>query len=383
MEASAQSMGNTSGKPVKKKVLFLLEAFDKGGIEKVTLDIVNNLDPKQYDITVQTFWFGGYCQSQVHDNVKVIPFFFRRYVRGIIRLIDYLPPKLLYRLFVHGDYDVEIAASDGGAAKVISGSTNKKAKKVCWVHMDVTKRGSQLKEFRNAETAKLIYSKFDVIVPASEACADSFREKFGSDYSISVKRNPLPVDEILRKASEPFSFANTGGIKIACIGRLVEQKGFDRLLIACRRVIDDGMSDFTVHIAGDGPKRAELEQTIHKLGLQETVYLYGYCSNPYSMLRQADAFVLSSRDEAFPLVVGESLIVGTPVVATDCCGVREWLEDDKFGRIVPNSTDGIYDGLSAILQNPEILTQFRARIPEAQEKLAFQKALDDFEELLK
>lgn len=382
MEASARSMGNTGGKPVKKKVLFLLEAFDKGGIEKVTLDIVNNLDPKQYDITVQTFWFGGYCQSQVHDNVKVIPFFFRRYVRGIIRLIECLPPKLLYRLFVHGDYDVEIAASDGGAAKVISGSTNKKAKKICWVHMDVMKRGSQLKEFRNAETAKPIYSKFDVIVPVSEACADSFREKFGTCYSFSVKRNPLPVDEILRKSSEPFPFAKTNGINIACIGRLVEQKGFDRLLIVCRRLIDNGLSDFNIHIAGDGPKREELEQTIHKLGLQETVHLYGYCCNPYSMLRQADVFVLSSRDEAFSLVVGESLIVGTPVVATDCCGVRDWLEDDKYGMIAQNSIDGIYAGLSAILQNPEILSRYRAKIPEAQIKLSFQKALSDFEEVL-
>ena len=148
----------------KTKVLFLLEGFDKGGIEKVTLDIVNNLDPEKYDITVQTFWFGGHCQSQVKPHVKVIPFFFRRYVRGVIRLIDYLSPKMLYRLFVHGDYDVEIACSDGGAAKVISGSTNTHARKVCWVHMDVVQRGSKLKEFTNADTARPIYSKFDVIL---------------------------------------------------------------------------------------------------------------------------------------------------------------------------------------------------------------------------
>ena len=110
-------MGSVDTKPVKKKVLFLLEAFDKGGIEKVTLDIVNHLDPEKYDITVQTFWYGGHCQSLVISNVQVIPFFFKRYVRGIIRLIEYLPPKMLYRLFVHGKYDVEIAASDGGPQK--------------------------------------------------------------------------------------------------------------------------------------------------------------------------------------------------------------------------------------------------------------------------
>ena len=37
----------------KKKILFLLEAFDKGGIEQVTLDIVNHLNPEKYDITIQ------------------------------------------------------------------------------------------------------------------------------------------------------------------------------------------------------------------------------------------------------------------------------------------------------------------------------------------
>lgn len=121
-------MGDNACGPYIMKVLFLLEAFDVGGIEKVTLDIVNHLDSEKYSITVQTFRYGGHFQSLVNDKIKVIPFFSKPYVRGIIRLIQYLPPKLLYRLFVHGDYDVEIAASDGGAAKVISGSMNKMAK---------------------------------------------------------------------------------------------------------------------------------------------------------------------------------------------------------------------------------------------------------------
>lgn len=74
----------------KIKVLFLLEAFDKGGIEQVTLDIVNNLDPNKYDITIQTFWYGGHCQSLVNKNIKVLPFFFKKYIPGVIRLIEYM-----------------------------------------------------------------------------------------------------------------------------------------------------------------------------------------------------------------------------------------------------------------------------------------------------
>lgn len=375
-------MGNVDTKSVKKKVLFLLEAFDKGGIEKVTLDIVNHLDPEKYDITVQTFWYGGHCQSLVNSNVQVIPFFFKRYVRGIIRLIEYLPPKMLYRLFVRGKYDVEIAASDGGAAKVISGSTNKKAKKICWVHMDVVERGSKLKEFKNADTARRIYDKFDLIAPVSKSCAEKFKQKFGNDYPFEVVRNPLPVSEIIAKSNESFELPKTDGINIVCIGRLVEQKGFDRLLEACKRIIDDGIMNFRICIIGEGPERNNLENVIARDKLSPFVELVGYQSNPYKYLKQADMFLLSSRDEAFPLVVGESLVVGTPAVATDCSGVDEWLESGKYGMIVDNSVDGIYQGMAAILRNPELINQYRTRIPEAQAKISFEQALADFEKIL-
>ena len=236
----------------KKKVLFLLEAFDKGGIEQVTLNIVNHLNPEKYDITIQTFWYGGHCQSLVNPNVKVKPFFFRKYVRGIIRLIDYLPPKLLYRLFVRGDYDVEIAASDGGAAKVISGSKNKKAKKICWVHMDVVNRGSRLKEYKTPNSARRIYEKFDLIVPVSEACKDRFAEKFGYDYPFCVKRNPLPVDDILRKAAVKTDIPSNKGVRFVCVGRLEEQKGFDRLIEACKQICTTTEHPFHVNIVGGG-----------------------------------------------------------------------------------------------------------------------------------
>ena len=366
---------------MKKKILFLLEAFDKGGIEKVTLDIVNNLDPEQYEITVQTFWFGGHCQSLVRPEVNVIPFFFKRYVRGVIRLIEHLPPKWLYRLFVKGKYDVEIAASDGGAAKVIAGSTNKKAKKICWVHMDVVERGSCLKEFQNPVTAGKIYEKFDLIVPVSQACQDKFVQKFGAGYPLEVKRNPLPDKEIRQKAVAEAVSLPADRTNFVCLGRLVEQKGFDRLLQVCKKIRDEGAPAFHVTVLGDGPLRQQLEQQRQQLGLEETVEFLGYCDNPYPWLRAADAFLLTSRDEAFPLVVGESLIVGTPVVATDCAGVSEWLENGRYGVIMENSVDGIEQGMRTALEQPEVLKECRSRLPQAQGKISFEQALLDFENI--
>ena len=367
----------------KKKVLFLLEAFDKGGIEKVTLDIVNNLDPEKYDITVQTFWYGGHCQNQVKSHIKVIPFFFRRYVRGIIRLIAYLPPKLLYQLFVHGKYDIEIACSDGGAAKVISGSTNPHSRKICWVHMDVVERGSKLKEFVDAKTANRIYSRFDLIVPVSEACKIKFETKFGCNYPIQVVRNPMPVADILRKSNafQPdFSRRET---TFVCIGRLVEQKGFDRLIHVAYDLKTKLSRPFHIYIIGDGPERETLETTISDLDLNNEITMLGFKDNPYPYLKQADWFLLPSRDEAFPLVVGESLIVGTPVIATDCSGVREWLKNDYYGKVLSNSSKGILSGMEQVLIDPEILIKYRCNASEALQEISFENGLLEFEAILR
>lgn len=346
-------MGNADKRPVKKKILFLLEAFDKGGIEKVTLDIVNNLDPEKYDITVQTFWYGGHCQSLVNPNVKVIPFFFKRYVRGIIRLIAYLPPKMLYRLFVRGKYDVEIAASDGGAAKVISGSTNKNSRKICWVHMDVVERGSKLKEFRNADTARPIYEKFDLISCVSKNGLNRFIDKFGKYPNMNTAHNPILTDEIRVKACESVPYFKTDGvIRFVSVGRLAVEKGFDRLIEASERLKKSGYNDFKVHIIGDGEQKESLKRLIRDYHLEDTVILEGFSPNPYPFVKNADFYVCSSTDEAYSLSVGESLILGTPVLATSCSGTVEWLGDSEYGIIVENSTDALFLGMKNILDNP-------------------------------
>lgn len=333
---------------MKKKILFLMEAFDKGGIEKVTLDIVNGLDPEKYDITVQTFWYGGHCQSQVKSHVKVLPFFFKRYVPGIIRLIEHLPPKWLYRLFVRGKYDVEIAASDGGAAKVIAGSSNKKARKVCWVHMDVVERGSKLKEYQDPHTARKIYERFDTIACVSSQCLDKFRRKFGDYPDMRTVHNPLPDEDICKKATE-YTVERTAAVEFSTVGRLAVEKGFDRLIEASRRLRDEG-HDFRVHIVGDGEKRDRLNGLVARYELQDTVLLHGYAADPYPYIAAADWYLCTSLDEAYPLSVGEALLLGTPVMGTDCSGVREWLGTNEYGMVLPNSTDGIYAGMKAALE---------------------------------
>jgi len=58
--------------------------------------------------------------------------------------------------------------------------------------------------------------------------------------------------------------------------------------------------------------------------------------------------------------VTESLIVGTPVVSTNCSGAKELLgEQDEYGLVVDNSEEGIYQGMKKMLSNPELLSHYK------------------------
>ena len=66
-------------------------------------------------------------------------------------------------------------------------------------------------------------------------------------------------------------------------------------------------------------------------------------------MSQCDCFVCSSRTEGYSLVIAEAMCVGLPVISTRCAGPEEILEGGKWGVIVDNSTDGLYEGMRQML----------------------------------
>jgi glycosyltransferase involved in cell wall biosynthesis len=87
---------------------------------------------------------------------------------------------------------------------------------------------------------------------------------------------------------------------------------------------------------GEGPERKTLEAEIARLGLDSEVALPGFFQNPFSFMKRARTFVLSSEYEGLPNVLIQAMAFGTPVVATDCnCGPAEILAGGAFGELVP------------------------------------------------
>ena len=90
---------------------------------------------------------------------------------------------------------------------------------------------------------------------------------------------------------------------------------------------------FRWYFAGSGPLYEDIRRRRDALGLGPCVTLTGYMENPCPLLARCDALVLFSEYEGTPGTIDEAKTLGVPVIANDVGGVREMLEDGRYGKI--------------------------------------------------
>lgn len=182
------------------------------------------------------------------------------------------------------------------------------------------------------------YRRADAIVAVSQGVADDLQIHFDLPVSLlHVIHNPVVTPQIIQQAcEEPLHpwLAAAGPPVILGVGRLRRQKDFPTLIRAFDRV--RRQHDCRLIILGEGKERSTLENIVRNLSLENHVSLPGFAPNPFSYMRRAAVFVMSSAWEGFGNVLVEALAVGVPVISTDCpSGPREILADGHYGDLVP------------------------------------------------
>jgi glycosyltransferase involved in cell wall biosynthesis len=183
-----------------------------------------------------------------------------------------------------------------------------------------------------------------IIVPSLGVKTDLVKNYRANAARIEVVYNGIDIERVRQAANGALSIKKDGcWIVSAC--RLGEQKDFSTLLQAFR-VIRNRLKAKLV-LVGDGELKDDILRISSDLGLEDDVILTGFKDNPFPYIAGADVFVLSSFYEGFGNVIVEAMVLGIPVVASDCpSGPGEIIQDGINGFLVPV---GDYEEMARII----------------------------------
>ncbi|WP_336686699.1 glycosyltransferase [Chryseobacterium bernardetii] len=377
----------------KKKILIRIGSLRHGGAEKVLINFLKNLPKDKYEVDLLINLYTGMYIQEVPSWVKLhyllkgemittnrpheIPV---KAFRVLYQKMFLMFPSLLYKFILKNKkYDVEIAAIHGMYKEILS-SPQKDSKKIVWVQNDIF----NLKEY----TPEIIrqFFNFDKILVISNKLKEEMQKLARNEkekQAVVKIFNPIDSQDTLRKAEveiNDYPFSKDLPTFVT-IGTVYPQKGYDRLLDVHKKLMDEGLKHQII-IIGDGFDFENIHAKLNQLGLQDTVKMLGFRSNPYPYLKTSDFYVMSSRHEGFPTIIAEALILNKPVVSTDVSGIKDLLQDGKLGLITANSEDGIYEGMKQFLIHPELPKQYEKEIAETELPFVLEKSVAHLQEII-
>jgi glycosyltransferase involved in cell wall biosynthesis len=207
--------------------------------------------------------------------------------------------------------------------------------------------------FREISDTGRLFGRLSVTTPrtvvANSAAAISNAVMWGVARSkLHLLPNVVDTAQFLpteRRAGRP--------VRLTAVGRLSEEKQFDRFLSVLARLRDGCQVPFSAAIVGDGPERQRLEQQAVDLRLGPSILQFrGAVRAMVATYHESDVLVLTSRSEGTPNVILEAMACGLPVVATNVGGVAEVVEDGHTGYLTTaGDEDSLYDALLQLMTN--------------------------------
>ena len=331
----------------KIKIIFLVPSLAGGGSEKVLLTLVSNFSRELFEIHLAVANMkNAVYESELPGDIEVVDLEAKRVLFALPKII-----ALLWK----GDYD--IAFSTLGhlnlALSIVKPLLPSRTK---YIARESSIVSETIKSYTNTKIWKLAYRLFyprlDAVICQSNYMLDDLKLNFKIPQDkMVVIHNPIDYLKIqmnLKNTPKPLPNSphnERNEIKLVAAGRLTKVKGFD-ILISAISLLNN--KNYHLKILGDGPLKQDLVDQARNLNVDDQIEFVGFQRNPYPFFAEADAFILSSRHEAFPNVVLEALACGTPVIATPAPGgIKEMLNGVKECRIVDNtSADALKNGIS-------------------------------------
>lgn len=339
---------------MKKKVLFYNGSLRMGGIERVLVEVLQNLDRSNLDIDLvieDGIRSLNVFEKDIPKDIKLYYLkpeeiikktdFYRQNRKNIFYKVmynlmmayeGYVKKENLKKIIKDKNYDVVIDF-DMGLSKRIDLIDAKK--KIAWIHANI--KNWYVREDRIKRLGERL-QKYTNIVAICEAMKESTIELFPflKDKIIRIY-NPFNFERVIKKSEESIDKNLKEYYEkdfIVSIMRLTEhQKDFDTLILGFKLAKEKGAKE-KLYILGDGPDRDKIEKKIKQEGMENEIILLGNVKNPYPWIKKAKMLVHSSKYEGLPTVLIEALILDKIVISSDCpTGPKEILENGEIGYL--------------------------------------------------
>lgn len=311
------------------KILYVITGLGQGGAERVVCDLADKMYENGFEVKI-VYLTGEVLTSPAHKEIELIKINLNSMLAlpkaylSLLNIIKKYEPDVVHSHMVHANILTRIIRLSIPIKKLI-----------CTAHN--SNEGGRLRMF----TYRITHHLADLTTNVSNEAAKAFIEKKAVlDDDIITMYNGIDLTKFSYKAESRIKILNELNLSpdnylILAVGRFNHQKDYPNLLNAFKVVKNKEILETKLIIAGDGELRNEIENKILELDLKDDVFLLGRRQDIPELMSAVDLFVLPSKYEGFGLVVAEAMACKTLVVATDCGGVSEVLNDARF--LVPPS----------------------------------------------
>jgi glycosyltransferase involved in cell wall biosynthesis len=323
------------------KIYFLIPSLEKGGIERSLSRISKGLIDNGWEVIMLTSEVSEEGKSYFENSVKFITVktLFKKQNSIIFQLLKNIILFFKFKEIINkNNVDLVLAAKNLPMAVLLKKYSKSEFKLFLREAVHPFTAAKNQRSYINRKfiifLKKKLYPYADKIIAISEGVKKSLIDQLKMQPNkIDVIYNPAGDERIIELSKEKVEknyFSNN--FNIINIGRLTKQKDHITLLKAMKIVLKKVQCNLI--IIGEGSERDNIYKFIQDNNLESNVDLIGYKSNPWKYLSRSDLFVLSSIWEGFGNVIVESMMLGVPVISSDCnSGPSEILGEGKYGDL--------------------------------------------------
>jgi sugar transferase (PEP-CTERM/EpsH1 system associated) len=363
----------TARSPIR--VLHLVPQLRVGGMERGLVNLVNGLAAGPVASSICSFDARFDSLRETIDPRVAVSSIGRRagndprLVWRLSRLLRHQRPHIVHAHTWGTLCEGYLAARIGGIASFVHGE-----------------HGTMELRQRNRLVQRWIWKRADCVLAVSSRLADRMAREVGFPRQrVRVVRTGTDLTRygaIPRESARRALDLPDGAFVIGTVGRLVPVKDHDTFLATLLRLGNAGL-DCVALVAGEGPRREELEARGRAVGLGSRVRFLGNRGDVDRVLAALDVFLLTSVSEGLPNSVLEAMASGLPVVATDVGGLQELVDHGVTGLLAPTKDAGaLAAAVSALASDPARRQRMGAAgRSKAQSEFGLRRMLDEYERL--